>query len=326
MSGATHGRSDATASGRTHNRPRTHATDAPERGDASGLHVSALTVSVPGRTLVDGATWSAPAGQITALVGPNGAGKSTMLRAIAGVVPERATRTGEVHLSTLGGTAGSDPTCSDTARPGTPRPDDAGPRTVRLDTLPARERARRVALVEQLADSVPQLTAREAVRLGRTPHHRMLGFSLGDDSIVAASLADAGATALADRRLGELSGGELQRVHIARALAQQSGGHPGGALLLDEPTNHLDVAWQLDLLDLIRRLAADRPVVLTVHDLALAATRADRVVLVDGGRVVAEGTADAVLTPARIRSVYGVDASIDAAPGGVAIRYRRLDS
>ncbi|SFR98777.1 iron complex transport system ATP-binding protein [Agrococcus baldri] len=277
-----------------------------------GLEVRGLTIAVPGRTLVDDASWSAPTGQITALVGPNGAGKSTMLRAIAGVVPERATVRGEVHLSTARGATG---------RLGT-----AGLDTVRLDTVPARERARRVALVEQLADAVPQLTAREAVRLGRTPHHRMLGFSIGDDGAVEAALADAGATTLAERRLGALSGGELQRVHIARALAQQAGSAPGSALLLDEPTNHLDVAWQLDLLELVRRLAADRPVVLTVHDLALAATHADRVVLVDGGRVIAAGDADAVLTSDRIRSVYGVEASIDAAPDGVAIRYRRIDA
>lgn len=76
----------------------------------------------------------------------------------------------------------------------------------------------------------------------------------------------------------------------------------------------------------MRRIAADRPVVLTVHDLALAATHADRVVLVDGGRVIAEGGADAVLTSDRIRSVYGVEASIDADADGVAIRYRRLDT
>ncbi|WP_405217122.1 ABC transporter ATP-binding protein [Agrococcus sp. Ld7] len=274
---------------------------------AAGLSVAGLTVAVRGRTLVDDVSWSAPAGQITALVGPNGAGKSTMLRAIAGVVPERATITGAIHLD-----------------------------GERLDTSPARRRARRIALVEQLTDPVPQLTAREAVRLGRTPHHRMLGFSLGDDCLVDAALAEAGATPLAERRLGELSGGELQRVHLARALAQQATPaprfapagvprHSPAALLLDEPTNHLDVAWQLDLLELIRRIAVDRPVVLTVHDLALAATHADRVVLVDRGRVVAAGSADVVLTPERIRQVYGVEASIDADPAGVAIRYRRLD-
>ncbi|MGC5077987.1 ABC transporter ATP-binding protein [Agrococcus sp. DT81.2] len=261
----------------------------------TGLAVERLSVAVRGRALVDDASWTAPAGQITAIVGPNGAGKSTMLRAIAGVVPERATRSGGVLLD-----------------------------GERLDALPARERARRIALVEQSTDAVPQLTAREAVRLGRTPHHRMLGFSLGDERHVDAALADAGAADLADRQLGELSGGELQRVHLARALAQRPE-DGSSALLLDEPTNHLDVAWQLELLALVRRLADDRPVVMTVHDLALAATHADRVVLVDRGRVLAEGAPDAVLTADRIRSVYGVEATIDAAADGVAIRYRRLD-
>ncbi|GAA1426506.1 ABC transporter ATP-binding protein [Agrococcus citreus] len=262
-----------------------------------GLAVERLAVAVRGRMLVDDASWTAPAGQITALVGPNGAGKSTMLRAIAGVVPERASRSGGVLLD-----------------------------GERLDTMPARERARRIALVEQSTDAVPQLTARDAVRLGRTPHHRILGFSLGDEARVEAALADAGAGPLADRQLGELSGGELQRVHLARALAQRPAAGEPSALLLDEPTNHLDVAWQLELLALVRRLADDRAVVMTVHDLALAATHADRVVLVDGGRVVAEGSPDAVLTADRIRSVYGVEATIDAAPDGVAIRYRRMDA
>ncbi|WP_206446149.1 ABC transporter ATP-binding protein, partial [Agrococcus sp. KRD186] len=299
--------------------------------ESGGLEVRGLTIAVPGRTLVDDATWSAPAGQITALVGPNGAGKSTMLRAIAGVLPERATVRGEVHLGVASGASEQAHTSraraeqAHTARARAEQAHTEQALTVRLDTMSARERARRVALVEQLADAVPQLTAREAVRLGRTPHHRMLGFAIGDETQVEAALADAGATTLAERRLGELSGGELQRVHIARALAQQAGSAPGSALLLDEPTNHLDVAWQLDLLELVRRLAADRPVVLTVHDLALAATHADRVVLVDGGRVIAAGGADAVLTSDRIRSVYGVEASIDAAPDGVAIRYRRMN-
>lgn len=256
-----------------------------------GLAVDALSVLTGGRALVDAASWSAPSGAITALVGPNGAGKSTTLRAIAGLVPDRARASGAVLLD-----------------------------GERLDALPARERARRVALVEQSTEVPPQLTAREAVRLGRTPHHRLLGFSLGDDAIVEAALADAGAAALAERPLGELSGGELQRVHLARALAQRP-----RLLLLDEPTNHLDVAWQLELLALVRRIADGIPVVMTLHDLALAATHADRVVLLDGGRVVAEGAPDAVLTPARIRAAYGVEAEIDAAPGGVAIRYRRLE-
>ncbi|WP_229679637.1 ABC transporter ATP-binding protein [Agrococcus terreus] len=256
-----------------------------------GLAVDALSVVAGSRALVDAASWSAPSGAITALVGPNGAGKSTTLRAVAGLVPDRARASGAVLLD-----------------------------GERLDALPARERARRVALVEQSTEVPPQLTAREAVRLGRTPHHRLLGFSIGDDAIVDAALGDAGAATLADRRLGELSGGELQRVHLARALAQQP-----RLLLLDEPTNHLDVAWQLELLALVRRLAADIPVVMTLHDLALAATHADRVVLLDGGRVAAEGAPDAVLSPARIRAAYGVEAEIDAAPGGVAIRYRRLE-
>ena len=123
----------------------------------SGLHVSGLSVAVGGRTLVDDVSWSAPAGQITALVGPNGAGKSTMLRAIAGVVPERATVAGSVLLG-----------------------------DERLDTMPARRRARRVALVEQLTDPVPREHLTQAMFDGLPS---LLGNLVGDERNVLLTLA-----------------------------------------------------------------------------------------------------------------------------------------
>lgn len=238
------------------------------------LAASGMTVSVDGVRLVDGATLDAPAGAVTALLGPNGAGKSTLLRALAGI-----------------------------------RRPDAGTVTFEGDdvlALPRRERARRVALVEQDASTDLPLTGRAVAGLGRTPHESFLG---GGDpasaSVVDQALADAGALAFADRVLPSLSGGERQRVLLARALAQQP-----RLLLLDEPMNHLDIAAQLDVLALLSRLAADGvTVVAALHDLALAAAHATHVVVLSHGRVVASGATAEVLTPDLIRDVYGVRAA-----------------
>jgi len=240
----------------------------------SGLVVADLTVRVDGRVLVDRATFEAPAGAVTALLGPNGAGKSTLLRAVAGIPRPEA---GDVRLD------GDD-----------------------LLALPRRERARRVALVEQDATTELPLTGRAVAGLGRTPHEALLGG--GDPAatgIVEAALADAGALPFAERILPTLSGGERQRVLFARALAQES-----RLLLLDEPMNHLDIAAQLDVLGLLARLAADGATVLAaLHDLALAAAHASHVVVLAGGRVVAAGETTHTLTPDLIRGVYGVSAA-----------------
>lgn len=239
------------------------------------LRVDDLTVRVDAAALVEAASFTAPSGAVTALLGPNGAGKSTLLRAIAGI----------------------------------PRPATG---TVRLDGddllgLRARERARRVALVEQEATTELPLLARAVVGLGRTPHEALLG---GRDpaaaEVVTRALADAGALPFERRELPTLSGGERQRVLLARALAQQP-----RLLLLDEPMNHLDIAAQLDVLELLARLAADRDVtvVAALHDLALASAYADHVVVLARGTVVAAGPTAEVLTPDLVREVYGVRAA-----------------
>jgi iron complex transport system ATP-binding protein len=245
--------------------------------DAAGLAVSDITIRVGAATLVDGASFTAPAGAVTALLGPNGAGKSTLLRAIAGV--ERPA-SGTVRFEN----------------------DD-------LLALPRRERARRVAFVEQEATTELPLTVRAVVGLGRTPHETAFGGALGrrdpdaprivDDAMVTAGVAD-----FADRELPSLSGGERQRVMLARALAQQP-----RLLLLDEPTNHLDVGAQLDVLAALQRLAANgTTVVAALHDLSSAAAHADAVVVLSHGRVVAAGPTADTLTPALVREVYGVAA------------------
>jgi iron complex transport system ATP-binding protein len=242
------------------------------------LRVDQVAVEVAGRTLVD-ATFTAPAGRVVALVGPNGAGKSTLLRALAGAQPVRS---GSVHL---GG--------------------------VDLHGLSRRERARTVALVEQDARTEFSLTVRQAVELGRMPHRPWwAGDGPGDVDAVGEALKRADAEEFAAREVGTLSGGEAQRVHLARALAQEP-----RLLMLDEPTNHLDVRAQLATLGLLRELAAGGMSVLAaLHDLNLAASYCDHVVVLADGLVVAAGPVEEVLVPRVIEQTYGVRADVVAHP------------
>jgi len=240
---------------------------------ADGLAVSSITVRVGTATLVDDAAFDAPAGAVTALLGPNGAGKSTLLRAIAGV--ERPA-SGSVVFD--------------------------GDEVL---TLPRRERARRLAFVEQEAATELPLTVRSVVGLGRTPHESTFaGRDAAAATIVDDAMRTAGVEAFADRELPSLSGGERQRVMLARALAQKP-----RLLLLDEPTNHLDVGAQLDVLAVLQRLAASgTTIVAALHDLTLAAAHADAVVVMSHGRVVASGQTAQTLTPELVREVYGIEA------------------
>lgn len=240
----------------------------------TGLEVSGLTVRVAGKALVSNAGFDAPAGTITAVLGPNGAGKSTLLRALVSGIPSeegRVTWTGEDLLA-----------------------------------IPRRTRARRVALLEQDATTELPLTGRAVVGLGRIPHDTLLGGrDPASEAAIATALEDAGVEHLAERLLPTLSGGERQRVLIARALAQQP-----QLLLLDEPMNHLDIAAQLEILALLARLV-DRQgltVVAAIHDLAVAAAHAQRVVVMSRGAVVATGSTADTLTPELISDVFHVRA------------------
>ena len=235
------------------------------------LRLDHLAWSVQGRLIVAGVDCTPPRGALTGLLGPNGAGKSTLLRLVAGVLRPDA---GEVVL------------------------DDTD-----LLSLPRRERARRVALVEQESPVPGTLTVREAVLLGRTPRgSRWGGLTEADHAIADDALHEAGVAGLADRLLVTLSGGERQRVHLARALAQEP-----ELLLLDEPTNHLDVHAQLDTLAVVGRLTSRGVTVMAaLHDLNLAAAACDHLVLLDQGSVVAAGSVAQVLRPEVLDAVYGV--------------------
>ena len=236
------------------------------------ISAQGIRFSYGDREILDAVELDAPHGQVLGLVGPNGSGKTTLLRTLyASLQPS----TGTVLID-----------------------------GEQLSGLPAREIARRVAVVVQETTGDLPLLVSDMVLLGRTPHRSGFGRHGADDERIAAeALAQVGALHLADKPFDGLSGGERQRVLIARALAQES-----THLLLDEPTNHLDVRYQHEVLDLARRLAVEnhQTVVVILHDLNLAATYCDRVLLLHQGSVVATGTPDEVLTPDHLEPVYEV--------------------
>ena len=210
--------------------------------------------------------------ELVGVIGPNGSGKSTLLKCIYRVL--KPTK-GAVYLDGKS-----------------------------LDSYSYRDSARRVAVVAQHNYYNFDFSVKDVVLMGRSPHKRALDRDTAEDwQIVAESLETVGMTAFADRSFSTLSGGEQQRVILARALAQRT-----PCLILDEPTNHLDIQSQLQLMDLVRGL--DRTVIAAVHDLNIAAMYCDRLYAVKDGRIIGQGAPKALLTPEFIREVYEVDAQI----------------
>lgn len=230
-----------------------------------------VTVAFGGTPAVDGVTLTVPDTGTLGLVGPNGSGKTTLLRTLYGAV---APAGGRVLLD------GDDIAHS------------AGVRR--------RDVARAIAVVAQERDGTASgmpMSVAELVTLSRLPHQSAVPRATRHDRDVVTGALDAvGMTHLARRDLADLSGGERQRALIARALAQQT-----RHILLDEPTNHLDVRYQHEILELVSGLPGSAVV---LHDLNLAARYCDRIVVLDRGRVVAEGTPDAVLVPEILEPVY----------------------
>jgi iron complex transport system ATP-binding protein len=215
-------------------------------------------------------------GSLTGLLGPNGCGKTSLLKLLAGVLAPAA---GTITLE---------------------RRSVAG--------MSRRELARRLAVVPQETHPAFDYTAMEMVLMGRHPHLRLFELEGPDDLAIAGeALLATGTADLGERSYMTLSGGEKQRVVIASALAQSP-----DLLLLDEPTASLDLGHQLDIAALLRRLNRDRGVtmVLATHDLNLAASLCDTLVLLNKGRVLAQGRTREVLTREMIRRLYGVDADV----------------
>ena len=240
-----------------------------------------LTVLRGGRRILDAATVTIAAGAVTAVLGPNGSGKSTLLRLLGGLWRPAA---GTVSLG---------------GRP--------------LDRLSRGDIARRVAFLPQDTHCEFAFTVDEIVGMGRHPHIGAFASARDRDrDAVARAIATCDLEHLRGRTIDRLSGGERQRVAIARCLAAEP-----SVLLLDEPTAHLDLEHALAVLTLCRALA-DRgtAVVVATHDVGAAARFATHTVLLHAGRVVAAGSPAAVLTPARLRDVFAVDAQVIATADG----------
>lgn len=244
------------------------------RRGAANLSLRGVRAGFPRRpNFLGPVTVDLEAGRCWAIVGPNGAGKSTLLRVMAGLL---APSEGDI---TIGG-----------------KP---------LRAWSVRERAKLMALVPQTVTSDIDLTVRETVLMGRYPHRSFGLFESGEDIRVAERvLALTGMAAFSDRTLATLSGGEAQRVHIAAALGQTP-----SILLLDEPTASLDLRYQLSIFGLLRDTVARESltVVVVTHDVNLAARFCTDVIVLDDGQVAAVGPPKAVLTPALLSRVFGVE-------------------
>jgi len=233
------------------------------------LKIQSLSVSYGSRRILRDISLNAQSGEVLALIGPNGAGKSTLIRAASGVIPYTG------HVRTNG--------------------DD-------FVSLTHMQRARYIATVPQAVSLPPAFTVWETVLLGRTPYLGFLGQpSQKDEDIARQSLQRVSALPFANRRVGELSGGEQQRILLARALCQST-----PILLLDEPTAHLDLQYQVSLLELVSELAHKDhlAVLVALHDLNLAAHYADRIALMVAGEIKAEGKPEQVLRSELIEEAY----------------------
>jgi len=252
--------------------------------NATGVHFG-----YNGRSVLEGVDIALEPGQTTAVLGPNGAGKSTLLKLLSGELRPSA---GEIRW-------GDEP----------------------MKRVAPRDLAVRRAVMPQSSSLSFPFTAFEVVMLGRTPHVRRREKALDSDAVWHA-LERANATHLAERRYTTLSGGERQRIDFARAVAQivspdEETRAAGRVLMLDEPTSSLDLSNQHDLLKRASTLAGEGVAVLVIlHDLNLASSYADRIVLLADGRVTAEGAPWAVLTPDIVRATFGLSVVVTSNPCG----------
>lgn len=249
------------------------------------LQVEDLTYSYGEKEAADHVSLQVDEGEFVGLIGPNGSGKSTVLKNIyRGLRPDSGT-------ITLDGE--------------------------NLLTMSYRKSALKMAVVGQENEVPFDFLVEEIVAMGRSPHKKLFDIDdVHDRAIVYHALEHLGMEKMAKRNYLRLSGGEKQRVLIARAIAQES-----DFFILDEPTNHLDISYQMQIFDFIRRLNVT--VLSAIHDLNMAALYCDRLYVLKEGRVILEGTPEEVLTPEHIYEVYGVRSSVVKHPvtGRMAITF-----
>lgn len=236
------------------------------------LHVKDVAVDLGGKTLLSGITFRVDRGELVGLVGPNGSGKSTLFRMLANL---RAPSAGEI---TYDGKAAAD--------------------------LGARALSKLVSYLEQDGTSHWPLNTRTLVELGRLPHRRMFHWlSEYDEAAVARAMKLTDTTVFASKTVAQLSGGERMRIMLARAICAEA-----PLLLADEPIAALDPRHQLMVMSLLRRYASQQNAVAVVlHDLSMAARFCQKLILISGGTIIAQGRSDKVLSPRNIREAYRVE-------------------
>ncbi|MEU2256915.1 ABC transporter ATP-binding protein [Nocardia xishanensis] len=243
---------------------------------AHQLAADGISLGYGDRVIVDGLTLDITPGVITTVIGPNGCGKSTLLRSLGRLLRPR---TGRILLD---GKA--------------------------ISSMKTKDVARVVGMLPQTPVAPEGLTVADLVARGRHPHQSWIRqWSAADEAEVTTALEQTGVADLADRALDELSGGQRQRAWISMALAQGT-----DILLLDEPTTYLDLAHSLEVLDLVDRLHDElgRTVVMVLHDLNLAIRYSDQLIVMNAGRIVAQGSPADIVTAALLKEVFGLDASV----------------
>ena len=243
------------------------------------LGTQSITLKHDDHVIIDGLDVTFPAGKVTAIVGPNGCGKSTLLNGLS-----------RVHLPSSGHILlnGKD-----------------------IHSMPAKQVAKKLALLPQETSAPDGITVRELIRFGRHPHQSLFKqWGMDDRTAIEFALQAANLESLGDRLLDTLSGGQRQRAWIAMSIAQET-----PLLLLDEPTSALDLGHQIEVFDLIRELAAaGKTIIMVVHDLAMAARYADHLIAMKGGEIVAQGSPKQVITPEILEDLYGVHCDLLADP------------
>ncbi len=236
------------------------------------IAVRDLTVAYAGRPVLDGVSFTIARGEMAGLLGPNGSGKTTLIKALTGAIPQRRMTSGEILLN------------------GKP-----------LGAYSPKARARLAAVVPQRTEGIRGFTAFALVLMGRYPGLSFFGnYSPKDERAALRAMEEAGAAAFADRPAGELSGGELQRVMIARALAQET-----DILFLDEASSGLDPARKIEIHDLLaRRNRQGLTILSAIHDLNLAALYCPRLIVLKNGRVALDGPTQEVFTQKNLSEIY----------------------